>query len=178
MKLSLLGFTLRRVGNSLRRLIWSYVLATATMAVALFVFGAFLLLQSNLDQLLGEWGEQIQITVYLNKELVAADTENLRQRLASLPEVAGVRYTSTEQAWREFQSALGRQSALLDGLPRDLLPASFEIALKPAYRDEPLVEDFAERLRKEKPIASVEYPSPSRSSIGRYCRLRFRLPID
>ena len=158
MKLSLLGFTLRWVGNSLRRLIWSYVLATATMAVALFVFGAFLLLQSNLDQLLRQWGEQIQITLYLNKELVAADTENLRQRLASLPEVAGVRYTSSEQAWREFEGALGTQSALLDGLPRDLLPASFEIALKPAHRDEPVVEELAERLRKEKAIASVEYP--------------------
>jgi len=157
-RLSLLGFTLRRVGNSLRRLIWSYVLATATMAVALFVFGWFLLLQANLDQLLREWGEQIQITVYLNKDLVEADTENLRQRLASLPEVAAVRYTSPEQAWREFQSALGRQSALLDGLPRDLLPASFEIALKPAHRDEPVVEELAERLRKEKAIAGVEYP--------------------
>ena len=69
------------------------------MAVALFVFGAFLLLQTNLDQLLREWGEQIQITVYLNKDLVAADTETLRQHLASLPEVAVVRYTSPEQAW-------------------------------------------------------------------------------
>jgi len=157
-KLSMLGFTLRRVGNSLRRLFWSYVLATATMAVALFVFGAFLLLQSNLDQLLRQWSEQIQITIYLNKELVAADTENLRQRLANLPEVAGVRYTSSEQAWREFQVALGTQSALLDGLPHDLLPASFDIALKPAHRDEPVVEELAERLRKETAIASVEYP--------------------
>ena len=158
MRLSLLGFTLRRVGNSLRKLIWSYVLATVTMAVALFVFAAFLLLQANLDQLLSEWGEQIEITIYLNKELVAADTENLRQRIASLPAVAGVRYTSPEQAWRDFQSALGRQSALLDGLPRDLLPASFDIALKPAHRDERAVEELAEWLRKEKAIASVEYP--------------------
>ena len=53
---------------------------------------------------------------------------------------------------------MGRQSALLDGLPRDLLPGSFEIALKPSHRDEPIVEDLAERLRKEKAIASVEYP--------------------
>ena len=90
--------------------------------------------------------------------MVAADIEKLRQRLASLPEVAVVRYTSPDQAWREFQSALGRQAALLDGLPRDLLPASFEIALKSAHHDEPMVEDLAERIRKEKAVASVEYP--------------------
>ena len=128
------------------------------MAVALFVFGAFLLLQINLAQLLKGWGEQIQITAYLNKGLAAADVENLRQRLTSLPEVAAIRYTSPEQAWRDFHSALGTQSGLLDGLPRDLLPASFEIALKPAQRDEPVVEELAERLRSEKGIASVEYP--------------------
>lgn len=158
MNLSLLGFVLRRVGGSLGHLLWSHVLTTVTMAVALLVFGAFVLLQINLQQLLKGWGEQIQITAYLNKSLAAADVETLRQRLASQPEVAAIRYTSPEQAWRDFQSALGRQSGLLDGLPRDLLPASFEIALKPAHRDEPVVEDLAERLRKEKAIASVEYP--------------------
>ncbi|MBM2803038.1 MAG: Cell division protein FtsX [Deltaproteobacteria bacterium] len=158
MKLSLLGFVLRRVGNSLHQLLWSHVLTTVTMAVALFVFGAFLLLQINLQQLLKGWGEQIQITAYLIKELSAADAENLRQRLGSLPDVAAIRYTSPAQAWRDFQSALGTQSGLLEGLPRDLLPASFEITLKPTYRDEPVVEDFTERLRKENAIASVEYP--------------------
>lgn len=158
MKLSLLGFVLRRVGNSLRQLLWSHVLSALTMAVALSVFGAFLLLQINLQQLLKGWGEQIQITAYLIKELSAADAENLRQRLGSLPDVAVIRYTSPAQAWRDFHSALGTQSGLLEGLPRDLLPASFEITLKPTYRDEPVVEDFTERLRKENAIASVEYP--------------------
>lgn len=158
MKLSLLGFIWRRVGSSLRYLLWSHVLTAVTMAAALFVFGAFLLLQINLQQLLKDWGEQIQITAYLDRGLAAPEAEILRQGLASLPEVAAIEYTSPEQAWRDFQSALGRQSGLLDGLPRDLLPASFEIELKPIHRDEPVVEELAERLRREKGIASVEYP--------------------
>lgn len=158
MKLSLLGFVWRRVGGSLRYLLWSHVLTAVAMAVALFVFAAFLLLQINLAQLLKGWGEQIQMTAYLDKGLAAADVDSLRQRLASLPEVAALRHTSSEQAWRDFHSTLGTQSGLIDGLPRDLLPASFEIALKPAYRDEPVVEELAERLRREKGIASVEYP--------------------
>ena len=69
-----------------------------------------------------------------------------------------VRHISQEQAWRDFQVALGTQSGLLDGLPRDVLPASIEISLKPAHRDALALEKLAKNLKKENDIASVEYP--------------------
>ena len=68
-----------------------------------------------------------------------------------------MRHISQEQAWMDFQAALGAQSNVLEGLPRDVLPASFEIALRPNFRDGPVVEALAARLRKEKGITSVEY---------------------
>ena len=46
----------------------------------------------------------------------------------------------------------------MDGLPRDVLPASLEIALKPEFRDAPLVERLAARLKQEKGVRLVEYP--------------------
>jgi cell division transport system permease protein len=39
-----------------------------------------------------------------------------------------------------------------------VLPASFEITLKPAYRDPPQVKELAIRLGKIEGIAAVEYP--------------------
>jgi cell division transport system permease protein len=69
-----------------------------------------------------------------------------------------VRHVSQEQAWKEFRAALGAQSTVLEGLPEDVLPASFEILVKPAYRDGPLVEALANRLRKEKGLTALEYP--------------------
>jgi len=155
---ALCGFVLRRVGNSLWQLRWSHLLTAVTMAVTLFVFGVFMLLQLNLEQLLKGWGEQIQITAYLNKTLDADAIPALLARVQALPEVERVRWISQEQAWRDFHAALGGQSGLLDGLPRDVLPASFEIFLKPAYRDSPVVEQLAARLRGEQEFASVEYP--------------------
>lgn len=155
---ALCGFVLRRVGNSLWQLRWSHLLTAATIAVTLFFFGAFMLLQINLEQLLQGWGEQIQITAYLNKTLSADEIPPMLARVQAMPEVERVRWISQEQAWRDFQAALGAQSGLLDGLPRDVLPASFEIFLKPAYRDSPVVEKLAARLRTEKDFASVEYP--------------------
>ena len=128
------------------------------MAVTLFFFGAFMLLQINLEHLLKGWGEQIQITAYLSKNVGVDEMPALLARVQALPEVARVRLISQEQAWRDFQTALGAQSGLLDGLPRDVLPASLEISLKPAHRDSPVVEQLAARLRGEKEFSSVEYP--------------------
>src|SRR5262245_61665284 len=123
------------------------------MAVTLFVFGAFMLLQVNLERLLKGWGEQIQITAYLAKSMGESETQSLIQRVRALAEVERVRLISREQAWRDFQAALGAHSSLLDGLPPDVLPASLEVALKPAYRDSPAIEQLAQRLRSETGIA-------------------------
>ena len=158
MKPSLIGFVLGRVGKSLWQLRWNHLLTAVTMAVTLFVFGAFMLLKINLEHLLKGWGDEIQITAYLAKNVDGSEAESVVRRVETLPEVERVRLVSQEQAWLDFQAVLGAQSGLLDGLPRDVLPASLEISLKPAHRDGPVVEQLAQRLRKEKGIASVEYP--------------------
>ncbi len=127
------------------------------MAMTLFVFGAFMLVQENLETLLHGWGEQLQIDAYLETHLSADNVESLQKKIGMYPEVARVRLISQQQAWKDFQAALGAQSSVLDGLPRDVLPASFEIAVKPAFRDGPLVEALAARLEKEAGITNVEY---------------------
>jgi cell division transport system permease protein len=158
LKLAQLGFVVRRVRNNLWELPWTHVLTAATMATTLFVFGAFMLLQENLENLLKGWGEQIQINAYLDKSLDAANVQGLLARVRTFPEVEGVRHISQEQAWRDFQAALGAQSGVLEGLPQDVLPASFEIKIGENFRDGPMIEDFVNRLKREKGIALVEYP--------------------
>lgn len=138
-------------------LLWNHVLTAIAMAMALFVFGAFILLQENLEALLRGWSDQLQISAYVDKNLSGEDVRLLQERIGKYPEVARVRHISQEQAWTDFQTALGAQSSVLEGLPRDVLPASVEIAVKPSFRDGPLVEALAARLKKEKGITSVEY---------------------
>jgi len=157
-KSSQLGLVGRRVCSSLRARLWTHVLIAGTMAIVLFVFGAFLLAQENLQNLLKKWGDQIQINAYLDEDLGAAEVSLLRDKIQNFSEVEHVRHISRQQAWKDFQAALGAQSNVLEGLPEDVLPASFEIFIKPAYRDGPIVEAFANRLRKEKGFTTVEYP--------------------
>jgi cell division transport system permease protein len=157
-KIFLVGFVLRRVRSNLRQLFWTHMLTAGTMAMTLFVFGGFMLLETNLQGLLKGWGDQIQIIGYLKNGLAAHEIQTLVKRVEAMPEVQRVRHITQEQAWRDFQSALGHQSGLLDGLPREILPASVEILLKPAQRDGPVVAQLADRLKQENGIASVEYP--------------------
>ncbi len=157
MKWSQLGFVVRRVRNSIGQLFWTHLLTSLTMAMTLFLFGAFMLAQENLEALLRGWGEQLQINAYLETNLSADDVQSLLERIRMYPEVARVHHISQQQAWKDFQTALGAQSSVLEGLPRDVLPASFEIAVKPDFRDGPLVQALAARLQKEKGITNVEY---------------------
>jgi cell division transport system permease protein len=152
------GLVGRRVYSSLWTRLWTHVLTAGTMAIALFVFGALMLAQDNLQNLLTGWGDQIQINAYLDKGLDPGEVSLLRDKIQSFPEVERVRHISREQAWKDFRAALGAHSNVLEGLPEDVLPASFEIFVKPAYRDGPIVEVLANRLRKEKGLTIVEYP--------------------
>lgn len=152
------GFVLRRVGHNLRQLPWTHLLTCGIVAMTLFVFGTFILCEVNLEHLLKGWGEQVQLNAYLDENLDPGALQDLLKRIENLPEVERVRHISEEQAWRDFQTALGAQSGLLEGLPRDVLPASLEISLKPGHRDSPVVEKLAERLRQERAITIVEYP--------------------
>jgi cell division transport system permease protein len=128
------------------------------MATSLFVFGAFILVQENIQHMLKGWGDHIQINTYLDKDVGTDQVQAIMESIRALPEVEQARHISREQAWNDFRTALGAQSAVLEGLPRDVLPASFEITVKPAYREPSQVEELAIRLGKIDGIAAVEYP--------------------
>jgi cell division transport system permease protein len=157
-KVAQVVFTYQRVAKSLKELIWTHLLTAATLAMTLFIFGGFLIVQENLQGLLKGWGRQIEIFAYLKEGLSAADYQALVAEVRSYPEIESVRYVSKEKAWEEFKKSLGSQSGLLDGLERDILPSSLEVTLKPSYREHQAVESLAGRLKKLRGVSEVEFP--------------------
>ncbi|HWP57901.1 MAG TPA: permease-like cell division protein FtsX [Candidatus Acidoferrales bacterium] len=152
-------FIARRVARNLKDFLGSHLLASATVATALFIFGGFLLLQQNLYGLLKSWGNQAAILAYLDDDLSAAEVKALFSEVRSFPEVDSVRYISREKAWEEFKKSLGQQGGLLEGLERDVLPASLEISVKPEYRADGALKALAARLERAPGIGEVEYPA-------------------
>ncbi len=158
MKFTQLGFVFRRVLKSLRELLWTHALTSGTMAMTLFIFGGFLLIQENLHGMLRGWGSQIQIFAYLENNVSQADLQSLLEYIRSYPEVESVRFVSKGEAWKNFKKTLGTQSGILDGLPPDILPSSLEIAFKNPHRQRASVASLSQRIRGTKGISEVEYP--------------------
>lgn len=158
MKLAHLPFVFRRVFKNLRELVWTHILTAGIMAMTLFIFGGFILIQENLHGWLKGWGSQIQLFAYLENHDSSKELQPLLEQVRSYPEVESVRFVSHEEAWEAFKEALGAQSGMLDGLQADILPSSLEVALKDPYQRLTSVEALAHRLRGVNGINAVEYP--------------------
>jgi cell division transport system permease protein len=154
-----MSFVVRRVLRSLGELLWTHVLTSGTMAMTLFVFGGFLLLQENLTGLLRGWSAEIQIFVYLTDGMDSSGLESVQRVIRSYPEVETLRYVSKKEAWENFKKVLGAQSGVFEGLDADILPSSLEIALKKPYRNLAAVESIAARLKRIEGAREVEYPA-------------------
>ena len=123
--------------------------AVATIGVTLVLVGAFLLLVSNMERLLDEFGDSLQVTAFLTAEAGEADRQRLRARAESLEGVANVRVVTPAEALERFRRGVGRGAALLDGLSENPLPASLEITLAPEHRSADGLERVADALRGE-----------------------------
>ena len=156
--MAVMGFVARRAGQGLRQSLGTFFLTGFALALTLGVFGGFLLLQLNLEILLRGWGDRLQLTAYLAPTVGASELDALLAKLKSYNEIERVSHTSQEQAWRDFQAALGAQTGLLEGLPRNVLPASIEITLRPEFRDGTAMEQLTERLKKQKEFTQIDYP--------------------
>lgn len=166
MKFTQIAFVFRCVLKSLRELLWTHALTSGTMAMTLFIFGGFLLIQENLHGMLRGWGSQIQIFAYLENNIPQADLQSVLEQIRSYPEVESVRLVSKGEAWESFRKTLGTQSGILDGLPPDILPSSLEIALKRPHRHRASVASVSQRIRGIKGIGEVEYPEEWIEKLG------------
>jgi cell division transport system permease protein len=105
------------------------IVATATIAVALVLVGAFALLVLNMQELLARVGDAVQVTAFLAEGLPESDRVALVQRVARIEGVASARLVSEAEALERFRRGVGQGFALLEGLGENPLPASIELTL-------------------------------------------------
>jgi cell division transport system permease protein len=112
------------------------VVSVGTMAISLFVFGAFLIAASNLSSAVSDWSRKIQVTFYLRDGVQPRDRESLATRLRGDPAVASVEYVSREQAVERFKRLFQDLATLPEELGESPFPAALEVTLS-AGRDAP-----------------------------------------
>jgi cell division transport system permease protein len=127
--------------------------SVGTIAVSLFVLGAFLTVASRLGDVVSRWTQKVQVIVYLEdgtEERVRASLEN---RLREDPAVETVDYVSREQALARFREMFRDLSALPEDLGENPFPASLEVSLKAQRQSSAEVERLAASFR---PVPGVK----------------------
>jgi cell division transport system permease protein len=105
-----------------------------TIGVSLVLVGAFALLLANMEELLGRFGDDLQVTAYLADGLTPEQIQELVRIAHTVEGVQGARIVSKQEALERFRAGVGRGSALLEGLGENPLPASIELTLAPEHR--------------------------------------------
>ena len=135
----------------------SGLLSTATIALALFVLGAFLLVTTNLDRLGAEWSRSAELSVYLTDDVTLDQRRAIEGALAPGDLIASREYVSKSNALLRFKQTFGDLASTLDGLGDNPLPASIEVRLRPEVGASASVDALSTRLRGMPGVTDVRY---------------------
>lgn len=145
--------------------------ATATVLTATFSVVVFMLsLGMSFQRVLTVWGEQIQISAYLDDALTNPAIADLKASLEARSEVEAVTYISKAQAANLFRDQMASYAPdlLADSEFATPFPASFQIRLRKDASDEndlARLETFAKEVGA---IAGVEDVSYGQSWVRNY----------
>ena len=121
-------------------------LSVGTMAVSLFVLGAFLTVASNLNEVVARWTRKVQVTFYLEDKVEDRIRGMLVDRLKDHPAVDTVEMVSREQALERFRALFHDLQSLPEDLGDNPFPAAIEVTLKGGHQSpaevQQLVRDF------------------------------------
>ena len=152
-----MGFFFRQARQNLVQNLGINALTLGTITFAFLIFGIFGIVAHNARALMEEWGDRIRITAYLAESVTADGARRLRDQIGGLEEVQAVSFRSKEEALKALEGKLPARTGLLKGLPRNPLPASLEIQLKPPFRDKAGIDRLAAKLKGVSEIADLQY---------------------
>lgn len=149
-------FILRALRNMRQ---WPFLCSASilTMAIALATVATFFLVVVNIEQLALRWTQEIQVIAYLQKAPSQNDVAALTSQLNDISGVDSVVYVSQDDAMRRFKKHLGEDASLLEGVNRDLLPASFELGLSAQFRNQQGIATVIEKLENILDVDDLRY---------------------
>ncbi|MGC4080577.1 MAG: ABC transporter permease [Vicinamibacterales bacterium] len=135
----------------------SSVLSAATIAIALFVTGAFLVVTSNLERLAEEWSGAAEMSVYLDDDISGADRAAIERELRATGAVTDVQFVSKEQALVRFRQTFPDLAGTLGSLDENPLPASLDVRLASSVDAQRAIEGVIGKLRTQAGVSDVRY---------------------
>ncbi len=146
--------TVREAFLAFRRAPLLSALSILTIAFSLFAFGLFGLVTLNIRRALAQVEERVEIRAFIvdgtSVETIAAGMSDI----AAFPEVASVEVITSDQALLRAREELGEFQDVFESA---FLPASYEIRLRPGFRDPATIAAVVERVESFAFVDDVRY---------------------
>jgi cell division transport system permease protein len=133
------------------------LLSTATIALALFVLGGFLLVSRNLERLADEWRGAAEMSVFMADDVSDENRRAIETALAPGQVVAAFEYVPKAEALVRFKRTFGDLASAIDALEGNPLPASYEVRLQSGATAPYAIESVVATLRLTPGVSDVRY---------------------
>ena len=152
-----LGYFFQEAVTSLWRSRLVNSVSIGTIAVSLFVLGAFLTVAGNLGTVVSRWTEKIQIIVYLEDGIEDRVRDSLENRLREDAAVESIELVDREEALARFQTLFRDLSSLPEDLGENPFPASLEVNLRPTHQSPAEVQRLAAEFTSVPGVQEIQY---------------------
>jgi cell division transport system permease protein len=133
-------------------------LSMLTIAAGLFVLGFFLMINANIQRIVGRWSDAAELAVYLRDDAKPDQIAVVNEMLTTSGLASSVQFFSKEDARREFARDFPDLAAAAATLERNPFPASFAVRLNAqAQSATDAVDNMTSMLNGVAGIADVRY---------------------
>ncbi|MDX1763663.1 MAG: permease-like cell division protein FtsX, partial [bacterium] len=133
------------------------VVTIVTIAFALMIFGAFLIVYSNVRLITNNWAKEVEITAYLKSDFESDRIDQIKKALWENREIARIEFVSKEDALERFKKEQADSLYLVEGLNGNPLPASFEISLSKAAQNREAVDRLVDKISRISDFSEIQY---------------------
>ena len=153
-----LGYFFTEAGLSLWRTRRAAILSMLTIAAGLFVLGFFLMVNTNIERIVGRWTDAAELAVYLRDDVTPEQNAMINDLLTKSGLASNVQFYSKDDAKKEFARDFPDLAAASATLQRNPFPASFAIRLNKEAQIAPgAVENLTATLGSVPGVADVRY---------------------
>jgi cell division transport system permease protein len=131
------------------------LMTVAVIAIALALPAALQLFVNNGRSLSGHWDDAIEISVYLERQVTAAQAQELARTLEADAAIDEVALITADSALEEFREHSGFGEAL-EALPDNPLPNLLVLLPAPGHSAADQIASLADRLQAELPADMVQ----------------------
>jgi len=153
-----LKYFFSEAAESLWRTRRAAALSMLTIAAGLFVLGFFMMINANLERVIGRWAESAELSVYMRDDATREQATSVNEMIAKSGLAASIQFFSKEEARREFARDFPDLAPASAALDRNPFPASFSVRLNArAQSATEAVDNMSATLSSLPGVADVRY---------------------